>query len=73
MTLFQFFCPSKNKTTPHKETTSHEEGFIAGYAKGFERGVQLASEIDGIFIKKLREVSIDEALERINGNNKKTH
>ena len=66
MTLFQFFLAWKNRIKAR-----NENAYITGYSDGFNRGIQMASEMDKQAVKRIRESAIDEALERLHGNNKK--
>jgi len=61
------------KGTSVTHATPMEMAFIEGYSKGFENGLASASELDNKTKEFIRNKAIGEALERLNGNNKKTN
>lgn len=70
MTLLQFFSAWKNRSSTHKDVFDH--AYIEGFSNGFEYGLKMASEVDKISIKHIRDNAIDATLGRLNGSNK-TH
>lgn len=66
MTLSLFGWPSKSKIN---HATPIEMAFIEGYGKGFIKGLESASEIDIKTKDFIRNRAIQEAMERLNGNN----
>ena len=69
MTFSLFGWRSKNSKVEH--ATPIELAFIEGYSKGFENGLESASELDSKTKEFIRNKAIGEALESLNGNNKK--
>jgi hypothetical protein len=56
-------------TSPaHKDT---EEIYARGFDRGFQIGIEMASQLDQEVKRKLRDEAINDALERMNGNHKK--
>lgn len=50
-----------------------KDEYLKGFDSGFKLGLQMASEFDKRVSKEIRDKAIQDTLERLNGNNKKTN
>jgi len=67
MTLFPFYLQWKNK--PQVRQDILDQAYIQGYSNGFESGLKMASEVDKIALKNIKDSTIDQTLRRLNGSN----